>query len=164
MVRKGCWMLSFAFLSMKPDRKILHLKKKKPVTWTVLLQEFKKWPTLFGEQLAKDLESWEAQSGRHLLQYVDNLLIATKTQEACLEWMEGAGISKRSNSSLRPAKEGPHVSSSPGTSRSSFLSTSMGEPVVHDCLETIKATYSSCLDLKDTLLENTETWSTNGSS
>ncbi|RMC18046.1 hypothetical protein DUI87_04924 [Hirundo rustica rustica] len=257
------------------------------------LQEIKRFymvfkktlPTLFGEQLAKDLESWEAPSGEgQLLQYVDDLLIATKTQEACLEWMvsllnflgrqeyrvyqkkaqmvkqtviylgykEGAGISKRSNSSLRPAKEGPHVSSNPGTSRrqspkqlhaaakgwtgclraiaavavniqeackftlgqkmtvlvshtvsavlevkgghwlspqrflkyqavmveqddveivvtnivnpASFLSTSMGEPVIHDCLGTIKPTYSSCPDLKDTLLENTETWSTDGSS
>ncbi|RMC21383.1 hypothetical protein DUI87_02246 [Hirundo rustica rustica] len=39
----------------------------------------------------------------------------------------------------------------------SFLSRSMGEPVIHDCLEAIKATYSSCPDLKETLLENTET-------
>ncbi|RMC12263.1 hypothetical protein DUI87_09775 [Hirundo rustica rustica] len=249
-------------------------------------KEFKKkLPTLIGEQLAKDLESWEAPSGEgQLLQYVDNLLIATKTQEACLEWMvnlqnflglqgycisqekaqmvkqtviylgyeKGAGISKRNNTSLQPAKEGPHVSSSPGNSRwqspkqlhaaakgwpgclraiatvavniqearkftlgqkmtvpvshtvsavlkvkgvhwpspqrflkyqailveqddveivvtnivnpASFLSGSMGEPVIHDCLEAIKATYSSCPDLKDTLLENTETWSTDGSS
>ncbi|RMC04290.1 hypothetical protein DUI87_19109 [Hirundo rustica rustica] len=40
----------------------------------------------------------------------------------------------------------------------------MGEPVIHDCLESIEATYSSCPDLKDTLLENAKTWSTNGSS
>ncbi|RMB89862.1 hypothetical protein DUI87_33726 [Hirundo rustica rustica] len=46
----------------------------------------------------------------------------------------------------------------------SFLSGSMGEPVIHECLEAIEATCSSCLDLKDTLLENTETWSTDGSS
>ncbi|RMB94828.1 hypothetical protein DUI87_28631 [Hirundo rustica rustica] len=46
----------------------------------------------------------------------------------------------------------------------SFLSGNMGEPVIHECLEAIKATCSSCLDLKDTLLENTETWSTDGSS
>ncbi|RMC10971.1 hypothetical protein DUI87_12162 [Hirundo rustica rustica] len=45
----------------------------------------------------------------------------------------------------------------------SFLSGSMGEPVIHECLEAIKATCSSCLDLKDTLLENTETWFTDGS-
>ncbi|RMC07735.1 hypothetical protein DUI87_17214 [Hirundo rustica rustica] len=46
----------------------------------------------------------------------------------------------------------------------SFLSGSMGEPVIHECLEAIKATYSSCPDLKDTLPENTETWYTDGSS
>ncbi|RMB93188.1 hypothetical protein DUI87_30310 [Hirundo rustica rustica] len=46
----------------------------------------------------------------------------------------------------------------------SFLSGSMGEPVIHECLEAIEATYSSCPDLKDTLLENTETCSTDGSS
>ncbi|RMC11340.1 hypothetical protein DUI87_11459 [Hirundo rustica rustica] len=40
----------------------------------------------------------------------------------------------------------------------------MGEPVIHDCLEAIEATCSSCPDLKDTLPENTETWSTDGSS
>ncbi|RMB88385.1 hypothetical protein DUI87_35252 [Hirundo rustica rustica] len=34
----------------------------------------------------------------------------------------------------------------------SFLSGSMGEPVIHDCLEAIEATYSSCPDLKDTLM------------
>ncbi|RMC02463.1 hypothetical protein DUI87_20856 [Hirundo rustica rustica] len=46
----------------------------------------------------------------------------------------------------------------------SFLSGGTGEPVIHECLEAIEATCSSCLDLKDTLLENTETWSTDGSS
>ncbi|RMC02635.1 hypothetical protein DUI87_20790 [Hirundo rustica rustica] len=46
----------------------------------------------------------------------------------------------------------------------SFLSGSMGEPVIHECLEAIEATCSSCLDLKDTVLENTETCSTDGSS
>ncbi|RMC20750.1 hypothetical protein DUI87_01602 [Hirundo rustica rustica] len=40
----------------------------------------------------------------------------------------------------------------------------MGEPVIHDCLETIEATYSSRPDLKDTPLEDAETWFTDGSS
>ncbi|RMC04317.1 hypothetical protein DUI87_19136 [Hirundo rustica rustica] len=40
----------------------------------------------------------------------------------------------------------------------SFLSGSMGEPVIHDCLETIEATYSSRPGLKDTPLEDAETW------
>ncbi|KAF4805465.1 hypothetical protein TURU_000894 [Turdus rufiventris] len=35
----------------------------------------------------------------------------------------------------------------------SFLSGCEGEPVIHDCLETTEATYSSHLDLKNTPLE-----------
>lgn len=46
----------------------------------------------------------------------------------------------------------------------SSLSGSPGEPVIHDCLETIEATYCSRPDLKDTPLEDTETWFTDGSS
>ncbi|RMC03439.1 hypothetical protein DUI87_20636 [Hirundo rustica rustica] len=36
--------------------------------------------------------------------------------------------------------------------------------MIHECLEAIEATCSICPALKDTLLGNTETWSTNGSS
>ncbi|KAM9591465.1 protein NYNRIN-like [Morphnus guianensis] len=46
----------------------------------------------------------------------------------------------------------------------SFLSGNTGEPVHHDCLETIEATYASCPDLKDSPMENGETWFTDGSS
>lgn len=46
----------------------------------------------------------------------------------------------------------------------SFLSENKGEPVHHDCLETIEATYSSHPDLKDTPLGDAETWFTDGSS
>ncbi|RMB94004.1 hypothetical protein DUI87_29592 [Hirundo rustica rustica] len=60
---------------------------KSQLTWSVLPQGFKNSPTLFGEQLAKDLESWEAppEEGK-LLQYVDDILIATRTKEACIAW------------------------------------------------------------------------------
>ncbi|RMC09545.1 hypothetical protein DUI87_13698 [Hirundo rustica rustica] len=52
------------------------------LTW-----RFKNLPTLFGEQLAKDLESWEAAPGEgKLLQYVDDILIATPTEEGCVAW------------------------------------------------------------------------------
>ncbi|RMC09951.1 hypothetical protein DUI87_12738 [Hirundo rustica rustica] len=48
---------------------------------------YKNSPTIFGEQLAKDLESWEPPPGEgQLLQYVDDLLIATWTQETCVDW------------------------------------------------------------------------------
>ncbi|RMB89055.1 hypothetical protein DUI87_34513 [Hirundo rustica rustica] len=80
-------------------------------------------PTIFGEQLAKDLESWEPPPGEgQLLQYVDDLLRATRTQETCVDWTR-----------------------------------EYGEPVIHECLETIEATYSSRQDLKDTPLEDAET-------
>ncbi|XP_049649830.1 uncharacterized protein LOC126035343 [Accipiter gentilis] len=46
----------------------------------------------------------------------------------------------------------------------SFLSGNTGEPVHHDCLETIEATYASRPDLKDSPMENGETWFTDGSS
>ncbi|KAF4795590.1 hypothetical protein TURU_091939 [Turdus rufiventris] len=41
-----------------------------------------------------------------------------------------------------------------------FLSGSEGEPVIHDCLETIEATYSSHPDLKNIPLKDTESWFT----
>ncbi|XP_053789375.1 uncharacterized protein LOC128782891 [Vidua chalybeata] len=231
------------------------------------------------EQLAKYLESWEAPSEEEqLLQYVDNLLLATKTQEACMEWTtkeatRAFGQLKKALMSA-PALGLPDVSKPlflfshekqrialgilaqdlgpycravtylskqldavakgwPGCLTAvaavavniqearkftlgqkmtvlvshtvsavlevkgghwlspqrflkyqaitverddveivvtnivnpvSFLSGSMGEAVIHDCLETIKATYSSRPDLKDTPLEVTETWFTDGSS
>ena len=55
--------------------------RKMQVTWTVLPQGFKNSPTLFGNQLAKDLGQWEWPHGiREVLQYVDDLLIATETK------------------------------------------------------------------------------------
>ncbi|TRZ08484.1 hypothetical protein HGM15179_018616 [Zosterops borbonicus] len=40
----------------------------------------------------------------------------------------------------------------------SFLSGNTGKPVHHDCLETIEATYSNRLDLKDAPIEDAENW------
>lgn len=75
-------MPSFASLSMKPTRKFLHLNGYTPFDAKLSSHGFKNSPTLFGEQLAKDLESWEAPPGEgKLLQYVDDTLIATSTEE-----------------------------------------------------------------------------------
>jgi len=46
----------------------------------------------------------------------------------------------------------------------SFLSGNMGQPVHHECLETIEATYASRLDWRDSPMENGENWFTDGSS
>ncbi|XP_055648709.1 protein NYNRIN-like, partial [Falco peregrinus] len=61
--------------------------RKTQLTWTVLPQGFKNSPTIFGNQLAKDLELWEPPSEEgKVLQYVDDLLIATRTEESCIIW------------------------------------------------------------------------------
>ncbi|GAB0209328.1 hypothetical protein GRJ2_003398500 [Grus japonensis] len=72
----------FAFEWEDPDT-----GRKVQLTWTVLPQGFKNSPTIFGSQLAKDLEDWEKPDDQAvLLQYVDDLLIAASTKEQCLEW------------------------------------------------------------------------------
>ena len=54
------------------------------LTWTRLPQGFKKSPTLFNEALSEDLDKYRT---RHpeviLLQYVDDLMLAGTTEEAC---------------------------------------------------------------------------------
>ncbi|RMB92896.1 hypothetical protein DUI87_30634 [Hirundo rustica rustica] len=275
------------------------MEHKSQLTWSVLPQGSKNSPTLFREQLAKDLESWEAppEEGK-LLQYVDDILIATRTKEACVAWtvsllnflgLQGYRVSKKKaqvvkqkviylgyensagqqtlgqdrkeaicqtprpqmvkelrtflgmtgwcrlwihsygllvkplyalitngNRNLQWTKEAtqafhqlknalmsapalglPNVMSaglevkgghwlSPQRflkyqaimveqddveilvtniiNPASFLSGNQGEPVHHDCLETIEASYSSCPDLKDAPLDDAETWFTDGSS
>ena len=53
----------------------------------MLPKGFKNSPTIFGNQLARDLESWEAPSEKEkLLQYVDDILIATNTEKNCMAW------------------------------------------------------------------------------
>ncbi|GAB0209353.1 protein NYNRIN-like [Grus japonensis] len=61
--------------------------RKTQLTWTVLLQGFKNSPTIFGNQLAKELEMWEKQNQGQgiLLQYVDDILIAAESKETCFE-------------------------------------------------------------------------------
>ena len=58
---------------------------KTQLTWTVLPQGFKNSPTLFGNQLAKELEVWKKENeGLTLLQYVDDILVTASTQEECI--------------------------------------------------------------------------------
>ncbi|XP_071886675.1 retrovirus-related Pol polyprotein from transposon opus isoform X2 [Anas platyrhynchos] len=72
----------FAFEWENPDS-----GRKTQLTWTVLPQGFKNSPTIFGNQLAKELETWTPPDTEGaLLQYVDDLLIATETKESCIQW------------------------------------------------------------------------------
>ncbi|KFR12090.1 hypothetical protein N306_09726, partial [Opisthocomus hoazin] len=61
--------------------------RKMQLTWTVLPQGFKNSPTIFGNQMAKELEIWKKQNQEKgtLLQYVDDILIAAKSKEECFE-------------------------------------------------------------------------------
>ncbi|RMC19915.1 hypothetical protein DUI87_03481 [Hirundo rustica rustica] len=135
---------------------------------------YKNSPTIFGEQLAKDLESWEPPPGEgQLLQYVDDLLIATRPQETCVDW---TSLRQKGDTDwLSPQRflkyqailveqDDVEIVVTNIVNPASFLRGSMGEPVIHDCLETIEATYSSRPDLKDSPLEDAETWFTDGSS
>ena len=56
------------------------------LTWTRLPQGFKNSPTIFDEALHEDLGEYHIQHPRvTLLQYVDDLLLATESQQTCLE-------------------------------------------------------------------------------
>ncbi|KFP07624.1 hypothetical protein N300_15250, partial [Calypte anna] len=67
--------------------KFVNKERKTQLTWTVLPQGYKNSPTIFGNQLAKELDQWERPQGEGtLLQYVDDLLIANETEEQCVEW------------------------------------------------------------------------------
>ncbi|NXJ87283.1 POK10 protein, partial [Trogon melanurus] len=65
--------------------------RKKQLTWTRLPQGFKNSPTIFGNQLAKELEEWKTAEVREspfsytILQYVDDVLIAAEEKEICLK-------------------------------------------------------------------------------
>ena len=72
--------LLFAFEWENPDS-----GRRTQLTRTVLPQGFKNSPTLFGNQLAKDLEQRERPHGAGtILQYVHDLLIATEMKELCI--------------------------------------------------------------------------------
>ena len=56
---------------------------KQQLTWTPRLG-FKNSPTIFGEALASDLNSFHPEKYRcWLLQYVDDLLLAAETKKKC---------------------------------------------------------------------------------
>ncbi|KGL98546.1 hypothetical protein N301_13339, partial [Charadrius vociferus] len=68
-----------------------HSGRKTQLTWTRLPQGFKNSPTIFGNQLAKELETWTNQEDNQvprsqylLLQYVDDIFIATENRMQCV--------------------------------------------------------------------------------
>lgn len=53
-------------------------------TWTCLVQGFKNSSKLFGEALAFDLKAFAPQEGTVVLQYMNDILVASHTWEECL--------------------------------------------------------------------------------
>ncbi|KAK4811186.1 hypothetical protein QYF61_019818 [Mycteria americana] len=177
----------FAFEWENPDS-----GRKTQLTWTVLPQGFKNSPTIFGNQLAKELEVWERPPGNGtLLQYVDDILIATEKEEECKEWTVsllnflglsgyrvslqkvqilkkeviylGFVISKGQRQLGNDRKEAICRTPEPTTVKE--LNKQEMKTVVHDCIETIETVYASRPDLKDEPLEEADhTWYTDGSS
>ncbi|XP_058715777.1 uncharacterized protein LOC131590004 [Poecile atricapillus] len=76
----------FAFEWENPDT-----GRKRQLTWSRLPQGFKNSPTIFGNQLAKELEEWKTAEVRELpssyvvLQYVDDIFLATAEKGLCLK-------------------------------------------------------------------------------
>ncbi|XP_005534386.1 PREDICTED: uncharacterized protein LOC102107869 [Pseudopodoces humilis] len=76
----------FAFEWESPDT-----GRKRQLTWSRLPQGFKNSPTIFGNQLAKELEEWKTAEVRELpssyviLQYVDDIFLATAEKGMCLK-------------------------------------------------------------------------------
>ncbi|KAL9871155.1 uncharacterized protein GJ701_016870 [Geothlypis trichas] len=76
----------FAFEWEDPD-----FGRKKQLTWARLPQGYRHSPTIFGKQLAKELEVWKttqvtiSPSLYIILQYVDDIFLATKERETCVE-------------------------------------------------------------------------------
>ncbi|XP_014379431.2 uncharacterized protein LOC106722684, partial [Alligator sinensis] len=117
----------FAFEWEDPDTSI-----KTQFCWTVLPQGFKNSPTLFGTALSKDLHRLKLPLSCALLQYVDDLAILLDKPEIKL------AISRTVN----PATLLPPMADTPD--------------LVHDCLQTLEAVYSSRPNLRDKPLENAE--------
>ena len=75
----SCQQPLFAFEWEDP-----HTGRKTQLTWTRLPQGFKNSPTLFSESLAADLAAFPGETlNCTLLQYVDDLLLASPTQGDC---------------------------------------------------------------------------------
>ncbi|KFW88226.1 hypothetical protein N305_00140, partial [Manacus vitellinus] len=55
--------------------------RKQQLRWTVLPQGFSEAPNLFGQALETVMSKFDTQEGTVIIQYVDDLLVAGKTQK-----------------------------------------------------------------------------------
>ncbi|NXU63383.1 POK8 protein, partial [Horornis vulcanius] len=61
-------------------------RRKTQLSWKVLSQGFKNSQTIFGNQLARELQIWKRQEPKGvILQYVDDILIVARTRDDCIQ-------------------------------------------------------------------------------
>ncbi|RLV63571.1 hypothetical protein DV515_00018138 [Chloebia gouldiae] len=158
--------------------------RKKQLTWTRLPQGFKNSPTIFGNQLARELEEWkttqvkEPPASYTILQYVDDILLATQDRGTCvnltialLNMLGQAGyrVSKEKAQlyqAILREQDDVQLQTTSHLNPAEFLRSKVTEDeLVHDCVEMIEQVYSSRQDLKDEPLDTAD-WElfTDGSS
>ncbi|RLV89415.1 hypothetical protein DV515_00014873 [Chloebia gouldiae] len=158
--------------------------RKKQLTWTRLPQGFKNSPTIFGNQLARELEEWkttqvkEPPTSYTILQYVDDILLATQDRGTCvnltialLNMLGQAGyrVSKEKAQlyqAILREQDDVQLQTTSHLNPAEFLRSKVTEDeLVHDCVEMTEQVYSSRQDLKDEPLDTAD-WElfTDGSS
>uniref|UniRef100_A0ABI7Y6Z1 Reverse transcriptase domain-containing protein n=1 Tax=Felis catus TaxID=9685 RepID=A0ABI7Y6Z1_FELCA len=165
----------FAFEWRDPERGI-----SGQLTWTRLPQGFKNSPTLFDEALHRDLTDFRTQHPEvTLLQYVDDLLLAAPTKEACIlgtrhllrELGEKGYRASAKKAQICQTKAllldtdriqfGPPVTLNPAT----LLPAPEDQQSAHDCRQVLAETHGTREDLKDQELPDADhSWYTDGSS
>ncbi|RMC04292.1 hypothetical protein DUI87_19111 [Hirundo rustica rustica] len=167
----------FAFEWENPDT-----GRRRQLTWSRLPQGFKNSPTIFGNQLARELEEWKTTQVTVpsmfyvVLQYVDDIFLAATEQDICSQLtisllnMLGQGgyrVSRdKAQLALLQEQDDIELKITPHLNPAEFLRSNREEgELVHDCVEIIEQVYASREDLKDAPIDSPD-WElfTDGSS
>ncbi|RMB96296.1 hypothetical protein DUI87_27359 [Hirundo rustica rustica] len=167
----------FAFEWENPDT-----GRRRQLTWSRLPQGFKNSPTIFGNQLARELEEWKTTQVTVpsmfyvVLQYVDDIFLAATERDICSQLtisllnMLGQGgyrVSRdKAQLALLREQDDIELKITPHLNPAEFLRSDREEgELVHDCVEIIEQVYASREDLKDAPIDSPD-WElfTDGSS
>ncbi|RMC02457.1 hypothetical protein DUI87_20850 [Hirundo rustica rustica] len=156
----------FAFEWENPDT-----GRRRQLTWSRLPQGFKNSPTIFGNQLARELEEWKTTQVTVpsmfyvVLQYVDDIFLAAMERDICSQLtisllnMLGQGgyrVSRdKAQLALLREQDDIELKITPHLNPAEFLRSNREEgELVHDCVEIIEQVYASREDLKDAPIDN----------
>ncbi|RMB99743.1 hypothetical protein DUI87_23745 [Hirundo rustica rustica] len=156
----------FAFEWENPDT-----GRRRQLTWSRLPQGFKNSPTIFGNQLAWELEEWKTTQVTVpsmfyvVLQYVDDIFLAATERDICSQLtisllnMLGQGRYRVSRDKAQLAllreQDDIELKITPHLNPAEFLRSNREEgELVHDCVEIIEQVYASREDLKDAPIDS----------